>query len=526
MIPANILILDRLPMTPVGKVDRAALAALPEDDSAQSDDDAFAEPEGDVERILAGIWKELLNLDKVSATANFFEIGGNSLAVIMAHIKTYPYDWNLSAQDFYQYQTIRQLARRIGSGRAVISTKESSDAHLEALKIDIGKLRSALPEQSAAGPMKSVLLTGGTGFLGMHLLQEILNTTDAVVYCLIRSANGKAAVERLAHVLNFYFGKKYHRLIGIRILPVQGNISSPNLGMTGKMYDKLVGIVDTVFHCAANVRHYGQYEEFKKVNVDGTAQIIDFCMKAGAVMNHISTASIAGGFAPDSKDRDFSEKDLYIGQNYSENVYIRSKFEAEVLVFKAMEAGLRARVIRIGNLTGRTTDGLFQQNIDENAFYGRIRSFIKIGAVPRSVAKIGIELSPVDLTGRAVLQLCMRPKTLQRALHVLNSKTMAVEKYIGILNRMGYAIEIIDEDKFNSRIEKIIADKDGYKILQSILADAGDSAQNKDRGRITVRSGETDAQLAAAGFAWPDDQDAYVEKIMKYVAVKTDFLDR
>lgn len=64
----------------------------------------------------------------------------------------------------------------------------------------------------------------------------------------------------------------------------------------------------------------------------------------------------------------FAETDLYIGQPL-DNVYIRSKFEAEKVVYEEILNGLKANVIRIGNLTNRSLDYKFQANYQSNAFY-------------------------------------------------------------------------------------------------------------------------------------------------------------
>lgn len=66
----------------------------------------------------------------------------------------------------------------------------------------------------------------------------------------------------------------------------------------------------------------------------------------------------------------FTERDFYIGQNYKGNNYVRSKFEAENSVLRAIrEDKLQASIFRMGNLTGRHLDGKFQPNMKENAFY-------------------------------------------------------------------------------------------------------------------------------------------------------------
>ena len=75
------------------------------------------------------------------------------------------------------------------------------------------------------------------------------------------------------------------------------------------------------------------------------------------------------------EDIEFNETNFYIGQSL-ENVYVRSKFEAEKIIFENMlHNNLRALILRIGNITNRSTDGKFQPNASENAFLNRLKAF-------------------------------------------------------------------------------------------------------------------------------------------------------
>ena len=79
---------------------------------------------------------------------------------------------------------------------------------------------------------------------------------------------------------------------------------------------------------------------------------------------------------------------LFINQSF-ENVYVRSKFEAEKNILEEIEKKkLNALIIRIGNITNRYTDGKFQENSAENAFSNRLKAFIAIGMMPESIMSL------------------------------------------------------------------------------------------------------------------------------------------
>ncbi|WP_241548981.1 non-ribosomal peptide synthetase [Gordonia alkanivorans] len=110
MIPAKLQVLEHLPRNPVGKIDRRQ---LPEIDTADATD-AHTPPSGHTERILAAIVADILDLEKVSATADFFAIGGNSLAATRLSARAGDqFGVRLGVRDVFESPTVRGLARRI-----------------------------------------------------------------------------------------------------------------------------------------------------------------------------------------------------------------------------------------------------------------------------------------------------------------------------------------------------------------------------------------------------------------------------
>jgi len=106
MIPAAFVMLDKLPLTANGKIDRAA---LPVPEQAKSGK-AFVAPRTENERLLAGIWSKVLRLKQVSVNDNFFALGGDSILSIQIIARTNQAGRRLTPRQLFQHQTIAELA--------------------------------------------------------------------------------------------------------------------------------------------------------------------------------------------------------------------------------------------------------------------------------------------------------------------------------------------------------------------------------------------------------------------------------
>ena len=167
---------------------------------------------------------------------------------------------------------------------------------------------------------------------------------------------------------------------------------------------------------------------FQKVNVDGTNHIIDFCVENNIKLNHISTISVAGDFIINSDSpMQFNENTLYIGQNYHDNIYIKTKFNVECNIIKKItEKKLVATIYRLGNITARYNDQKFQENDTENAFLNRIICLLTLGVFPQSYLEKEIDFSPVDFCSKIITNLIKYQDSNNKIFHILNPNTIRI----------------------------------------------------------------------------------------------------
>jgi acyl carrier protein len=144
MVPSQFVVLDALPLTPNGKVDREALRAP---DEVRSDFAAkFVAPRTLLERAIAQVWREVLGLDKVGVTDNFFDLGGHSLLLVKVHGQlTETLGVDLSLTDLFEHTTVSALARYLSNDRRVMTPHSDDDGSIRALKGATGGTAACSP---------------------------------------------------------------------------------------------------------------------------------------------------------------------------------------------------------------------------------------------------------------------------------------------------------------------------------------------------------------------------------------------
>jgi amino acid adenylation domain-containing protein len=117
MVPSTITVLDALPLTANGKIDRAALPDPEEAQTPQSD--AYVAPRNDIETALAQIWADVLHLDRVGIHDNFFAIGGDSILCLQIVAKAHRAGVKMSPKLVFQHHTVAAIAAALGGADPV-----------------------------------------------------------------------------------------------------------------------------------------------------------------------------------------------------------------------------------------------------------------------------------------------------------------------------------------------------------------------------------------------------------------------
>ncbi len=508
MIPAATMQIDSIPLNQNQKVNRKALPTP----VLQAADRDYVAPANSAEELFCRIFGEILAIDKIGATDNFFDLGGTSLMVTRVIIEADKQGVHVAYGDVFANPTPRKLAALV-TGNTTVSTEEEDIADFDYADINKVLENNSLEEFGRGERLQlgNALLTGATGYLGIHVLKELIDSDAQDIYCMVRDKDLDGAEHRLKTLLFYYFENTYDELFGKRLHIVLGDV-------TNDLTTLVQAKIDTVFNCAAVVKHFSEGTEIEDVNVGGAQRCVDFCVATGAELVHISTASTRGLNVNSSMEPGyvFTEQRLYGGQ-YLGNQYTHSKFLAERVVLQAVaEKGLVAKVIRVGNLSARSTDGEFQINFSTNAFMGRIKVFNMLGCFPYSLYEQEVEFSPINEVAHAIILLATTPKACC-VFHAYNNHSQFFGDVLSGLSNVGTDIKLVEDKEYEETLEQAGNDPQKAKMLSSLLA-YQDMAHGMKAEFVNIANQYTSQVLYRLGFKWSATTWDYVDRMLNAIS--------
>lgn len=515
MIPAYFMKIDSIPLTPNGKLNRNLLPNIVEEEKI------ITKATTDSEKKLSDVISNILDIKELDINTPFLNLGLDSLGIIKAQTMLLKYNLILTTQDFYKYSTIKKLAKRIDDN--IYNYQEQDIEIPNSFKHQPNEILSKLAlVNKDEDCLNNVFLTGANGFVGVHILHELLNSTNNIIYCLVRGNSLEHSSDRLKKSYNFYFNDDISKYLNNRIYIVSGNVDAPNFGIDISVFNNYINKFSTIIHTAAIVKHYGSFEDFEKINMNGTRNVVEFAYAYKKRLIHISSISVSGNYLVKQNNRniDFSENSLYIGQHYSENVYVNSKLEAERIVLSYMEKGLTAQIHRIGILSGRYIDGVFQEKISENAFYNRIKSMVSLGSISEDMLEQSIEFTPVDACAKAIVTLARNSICNNKVFHLYDHHLMKVKNLVNLFKDIGFNVNVLSKEDFNDFIYNVSLKSDNSNlnpIINDITYDSNHLLSLNYDFTVNISSEFTQKYLHLLNFDWPNIDDNYVKKILNYM---------
>ncbi len=513
MIPVAILQLEKIPINQNGKIDRKNLPKINIIMNKNKDINYTG-----VYKIVYDIFREITGTKYIEMYDSFFEIGGDSISVIKVMSKLYKQNIQVTFHDIYKYPSIKELGDMISKNYKSLSISENLKTIDFTYINEILNKNTFKEENLCVKYNRNILLTGATGFLGAHILNKYIEKNpNSKVYCIVRPKE-KSGEERLKEKLAYFFGRDYIETIKEKVIVIEGDIIDKDI-FDGKNEEVLKDI-DVIVNAAAYVKHFGSLELFEKINAETVSYLVDIAEKYDKEIVQISTLSVSGNILENGQVQQtrikpgtvFNENELYIGQDL-DNVYAYTKFLGEKKVYdKIVTSGLKGKVIRMGNLTGRFSDGKFQPNVKENAFAQRLKTIIDLKLLPENLLDFDIEFTPIDYAAEAVVNL-VNLDGEYNTFHLFNDNHIKMYELNEMFKVLNIDLKIISKEEMTKTILELL-DKN-YSKIKGIAQDLNANQELDYHSSIKIKADFTKEILHKCGFEWPKLDINYIRKYLR-----------
>ena len=482
--PSYYVYLKEIPLTLSSKIDRRSLP-LPQIEMS----DEIIAPRTKCERDLFRICTRIKPTLGFGVTQILRDMGFDSLGMmeLIMEMEDEGYHFPESIyRSFQSTETIESLASKIESHGA-----------------EAGVDYSLFPKRSFEGCVdnneyNTVLLTGASGFLGAHILAELLQSTKCRIICLSHRASIKEKFA--AYKFSSLFDES-------RVLVLHGDLYRENFGLSDDDYERLDS-VEAIINCAALVKYFGDADAFRRSNILSVRNLVDFSERRNIVLNHISTLSVLGSESLDVVD----EHAFYVGQDeVFNNQYIESKFQGEYEIIKRNSDFLKYRILRIGRLAWREGDSVFQPNCDENEFYSILKLFWVMKKIPEEIIDMCIEISPIEYCAKAIIKLT-RQKFRNGTFHIMNENSVSIRTIIHAFEMVGCSLNIVSMTEFMEAFKNLT----GYDSLKQLI-----QMCCIREGKLLIEHNNmitnelTSKMLKDSQFSWPRIEEEYFTRFFR-----------
>ncbi|KWZ38906.1 polyketide synthase [Burkholderia savannae] len=383
----------------------------------------YAPPTNDAEATLAPIFAAALKLDDLGVDDNFFDCGGHSiLAIGVVYQINEAFGTSLSVADIFMAPTVRRLAERM---RDAPDGPEYVDlASAAVLPDDV----APLPEPVAGTP-RALLLTGATGFVGRHLLRELIDRTGATIYCLVRSPDAAQGLARLRATLERW--SLWRDGDEARVIAVPGDLGRPRIGLSSADRARLVAEVDAIYHNGTSMNHLESFEMARAANVDGVIELLRIATEGRPkTFNYVSTLAVFS-MRERTGTHVFDESaPIDAEQHPSDQGYTTSKWVGEQLAHLAAARGVPCNVFRLGLVTGDVRHGRYDAL---QAYYRLLKSCVLMGAAFDDF-RYDLVITPVDYVARALAHLGAKHPGGGRVFHLSTMQVTPMRTVFEMMN--------------------------------------------------------------------------------------------
>lgn len=379
--------------------------------------------------------------------------------------------FEVSPMLLWHYPNIEALSERLAEESQDLESenKNTKNTHPTTVPVDLSAevvLDSNIRPASTfkfTNELNNVFLTGGTGFLGAFIIHELLQTTHADIYCLVRAKDCEEGKHKLKQNLEQY--GIWDEETSPRIIPVPGDLSQPYLGLTTEGFQMLAANLDAIYHSAAMLNYVYPYSVMKPSNVLGTQEVIrlasDIKVKP---LHYVSSVAIfespayAGKVVREQDEFDHWEG-IYLG-------YSQTKWVAEKLVKVARDRGLPITIHRPPLIGGHSQTGVTNTH---DFMCLMIKGCLEMGCFP-DVDYI-MDMSPVDYVSKAIVYLSKQQESLGKAFHLQHPQPVSFKMLVEWMRSFGFPIQLVPYDEWQAMLMQNLTSVENplYKLRPFLL---------------------------------------------------------
>jgi NAD(P)-dependent dehydrogenase (short-subunit alcohol dehydrogenase family) len=355
----------------------------------------------------------------------------------------------------------------------------------------------------------SYYVTGATGFIGRHLVEELLRNREGDVHVLVRADSREKLDALLARWPE-----------ADRVKPVVGDLQQPNLGHDDAWIAEHRGRIEHVFHLAAMYDMTAPEDLNERLNVAGTRHAVELANALGAGhLHHASSVAVTGDF------RGMFREDMFDEGQRQPSAYHRTKFEAERIVREG--SAVPWRVYRPAIVIGHSQTGEMDK-IDGPYYFFKLIQKAR-NALPQWFPLVGPELGwtnivPVDYVARAMDHIAHEPGLDGQAFHLTAPKSQRSGEVLNTFARAAHAPHLamrVDKrltDALPKGVVSLMLQLPALKnVRRGILEDLGLPEQVLEHVGFSAQfdTRDTERALAGSGIEVPP-LESYADRIWDY----------
>ncbi|NES18231.1 MAG: AMP-binding protein [Symploca sp. SIO3E6] len=370
--------------------------------------------------------------------------------------------WNLpNIKDFVQYVATQIVTKGAGDASSSLNYPRSQLNLAAEAVLDPDIYCTSTTELSPTAP-QAIFLTGATGFLGAFLLAELLQQTPADIYCLVRAAEPKSGKTRIQENLVSYQLWQPH--FQERIIPIIGDLSQPQLGLSWEQFHNLAEQVDSIYHNGALLNYVYPYELLKATNVLGTQEVLRLAsLSHPKPVHYISSVAVFDYHTPALEQPlvdEFTSIDctegMYLG-------YSQSKWVADKLVQIAGERGLRVYIYRPSFIGGHSQAGTVNAN---DIIWRMIKGFIQMGYMPE--IDMPLDITPIDYVSQSIVSLSRQNWYVNKVFHLNHPQPMPWQQLAEFIQERGYQVQLLSLEQWLEKLNLLVK-PDSNHILYPLI---------------------------------------------------------